>query len=594
MQNEQDGQKSELLPIERSKVLPSLEKRLEIAKIKMLLNQPFFGVVLLQMGLYPAKTVEHIYANTKIILYNPEYFEQLEPDEMKSALLHGVLHCVLNHIERGMNRNLDTWELATDYALSFLIEEQDLPLPPDHPYNEEYRNTSAEKIYEILMNEKKKQEKSKDGNKGNNRNKNNEEDENDDDGEKPFDNLPDFKDLMNNNDEDENGKKDDNDDKDDKQNPDNNSSSSQNDDNEKNDEQDNSQNKKDNQGDNEKNSENNNKENDKQGDSGGNSNNNSEGNDKSGGKGSGDGDNEENSKNQTKNSNNSSGNDNNNSDLNQNKNEDENGQGNEDMSQDNQKQKQNQNQKQKQQPFESPNMSAGKNPLEVESLNSEMNGLGSPDMDLTLKDLENFKGVIREAYTTTKSQGILPADLIRQIDEILNPKLDWRQILAKYILKNSRSGWKWVPPNYKYLPMSLVIPSNRVKALEVIVGVDTSGSISMDELIDFISEVQGIVATANEYKLTLISCDSRIHDVLEYDNFHPIDYKEAKKLSGGGGTDFRPVFDYIEKRRLKPDCLLYMTDGYGTFPSGFQPYPVLWMMTTEVVAPMGLTIKYVK
>lgn len=608
----QNGQKSELLPKIRPKPKISIEKRLEIAKIRMLLNQPFFGVVLLQMGLYPAEYVDHIYANTKIILYNPEYFENLKPDEIKSALLHGVLHCVLNHIERGVTRNLESWELATDYALSFLIQEQNLPLPPDHPYNLNFRNKSAEQIYEILMYEKKNKQNCKNSNNSNGKNKgnnDNEDDERDENEEKPYDKLPDFKDLMNNDEKDGGNKKEETDVKDkekEKGKSDNNPASSSKIDNKE-------EKNKDNTNNNGNSGEENNlqdKDNDRGGEGNDKGNNNDElkenkFNDEENkgdttGKNKGkdldgkDRQNEEHSNNlnsgnneidnQNRNSNNSNQNDDNNLNLDQNGNRNENGQ---------KKENRNENTHQNQS-FKFPIIPIEKDPYKQEPQNLGMNGIGTPNMDLTLKDLENFKGVIREAYSSTKSQDILPADLIRQIDEILNPKLDWRQILAKYILKNSRSGWKWVPPNYKYLPMSLVIPSNHVKALDVIVAVDTSGSISTDELIDFISEVQGIVATASEYKLTLISCDSRIHDVLEYDNFHPIDYKEVKNLRGGGGTDFRPVFDYIEQHRLKPDCLLYMTDGYGKFPSSFQPFPVLWMMTTEIIAPMGLTIKYAR
>jgi predicted metal-dependent peptidase len=63
------------------------------------------------------------------------------------------------------------------------------------------------------------------------------------------------------------------------------------------------------------------------------------------------------------------------------------------------------------------------------------------------------------------------------------------------------------------------------------------------------------------------------------------------EMHGGGGTDFRPPFNYIEQYQIKPACFIYLTDGYGTFPQQAPQYPVLWCITTDVVAPWGQTIR---
>ena len=60
---------------------------------------------------------------------------------------------------------------------------------------------------------------------------------------------------------------------------------------------------------------------------------------------------------------------------------------------------------------------------------------------------------------------------------------------------------------------------------------------------------------------------------------------------GGGGTDFRPPFEYVEREGITPACLIYLTDGYGPFPQNPPPYPVLWAMTTDVVPPWGEYVK---
>ena len=60
---------------------------------------------------------------------------------------------------------------------------------------------------------------------------------------------------------------------------------------------------------------------------------------------------------------------------------------------------------------------------------------------------------------------------------------------------------------------------------------------------------------------------------------------------GGGGTDFRPVFDYIKNNSINPACMLYLTDMYGSFPQEAPQYPVLWCATSDIRGPFGDTLR---
>lgn len=112
---------------------------------------------------------------------------------------------------------------------------------------------------------------------------------------------------------------------------------------------------------------------------------------------------------------------------------------------------------------------------------------------------------------------------------------------------------------------------------------DDSGSISDKVLSAMSAEINGIRASVRPQQTMHISCDAAINheQMFEPDD----DFVMVSK--GGGGTDFHPPFERIEELGLKPDCLVYLTDGYGPFPDQEPQYPVLWCMTTDVVPPWG-------
>jgi predicted metal-dependent peptidase len=85
----------------------------------------------------------------------------------------------------------------------------------------------------------------------------------------------------------------------------------------------------------------------------------------------------------------------------------------------------------------------------------------------------------------------------------------------------------------------------------------------------------------------VIGCDSVVHEVYTLSLFEELG---DLKFTGGGGTDFRPVFKYIEEHKCNPTLLIFLTDMYGSFPDKEPTYPVVWVSTTEKKAPFGLTL----
>ena len=124
------------------------------------------------------------------------------------------------------------------------------------------------------------------------------------------------------------------------------------------------------------------------------------------------------------------------------------------------------------------------------------------------------------------------------------------------------------------------------------IGVDTSGSVSKEELQLFINEINNIINDIKPSKVYLMSADNRMAQMVEYDSDH---YFEDFDAVGGGGTSFRPVFEYVEEEGLEIDQLIYFSDMYvgdNDFPSKHPDYPVIFCSSrNERLVPFGDLIK---
>ena len=195
------------------------------------------------------------------------------------------------------------------------------------------------------------------------------------------------------------------------------------------------------------------------------------------------------------------------------------------------------------------------------------------------KDEENdiikkWKDALARAVNLAKLQGKMPTGLNGVIEKILRPQLDWRQVLRQFITKIVGDvDWSRKDRRFK----DIYLPQHREKVIELVIAIDTSGSIRKNEFEKFFGEVNGILQSNGKYKIHLVQCDADIQkvEVISYPNKLPADRIEIK---GRGGTDFRPVFEYMRKNHLQIP-LIYFTDAQGTFPSSPPTFPVLWVIT---------------
>jgi predicted metal-dependent peptidase len=137
------------------------------------------------------------------------------------------------------------------------------------------------------------------------------------------------------------------------------------------------------------------------------------------------------------------------------------------------------------------------------------------------------------------------------------------------------------------------MPSLKREEVEVVVAVDTSGSIGQTELTEFLTEMVGIAKSFNNVKMTCLVCDAEIHDVLEFTN-GSINEILNTKIKGGGGTAHEPIYEWLDENKPTARLIVNFTDGYTSVPKDIN-YQTLWVISTggsdEVVKNTGDVIK---
>jgi predicted metal-dependent peptidase len=196
---------------------------------------------------------------------------------------------------------------------------------------------------------------------------------------------------------------------------------------------------------------------------------------------------------------------------------------------------------------------------------------------------EELKEHFEQIFQKLKRQGNLPKDLKLLIPEYFSHKVEWREVLYSYIASYAKSTYSFIPPNMKYLYRGIYLPSLSSDLLRIVIAIDTSGSVDESLLAEFLAEVNSIMQIYPNYEIDLITADAKVQS---HEVFLPAESLNYE-ISGGGGTDFRPVFEYIDSYIDYPTLLLYFTDGMGTYPSTDTNYDVLWIMPQEKDVPFG-------
>jgi predicted metal-dependent peptidase len=221
----------------------------------------------------------------------------------------------------------------------------------------------------------------------------------------------------------------------------------------------------------------------------------------------------------------------------------------------------------------------------------EGEGKGRPQLSEAEK--QAIRDEIKEAVLAaaqTAGAGNLPAGVKRIIQELTEPKMNWRELLRMQLESTIKSDYTWMRASRKGWHMDAVMPGmNLDPMIDIAVAIDTSGSIGEDMLRDFLSEIQGIMDSFPAYKIHVFCFDTDVHNPAVYtsDNLDSITEYEP---GGGGGTDFDAIYNYLKAEEIEPKRLVVFTDGYPFGSWGDEQYTdTVWILhgTTSIVPPWG-------
>jgi predicted metal-dependent peptidase len=189
-----------------------------------------------------------------------------------------------------------------------------------------------------------------------------------------------------------------------------------------------------------------------------------------------------------------------------------------------------------------------------------------------------------------KGQGKLPAALERLVGALNKPaKVPWRQKLATAIRSSCayRPGavvHRYDSPGRRQAGLGYgdgrpVMPRLRSPVPQVCIGLDTSGSMGGPTLEKALTEADGVLKAVGA-DVSFMSCDAQVHAQGRVRSVREM----ARLVKGGGGTDFRPIFEAARKQRPVPEVLIIFTDGMGTAPEAPPPFKTIWALLGEGAA----------
>lgn len=203
-----------------------------------------------------------------------------------------------------------------------------------------------------------------------------------------------------------------------------------------------------------------------------------------------------------------------------------------------------------------------------------------------------------EEISRSRRQGSIPGDLVEAVRRAGQARAPWQALLARCFSGVRSDDYRFLPPSRRHIWRGLYLPSVGAPGPRLVVcAIDTSGSINIKMARRFLTEVHAL-RTSAQCRIHVIQCDAQIRSISTFESWEaPPSAPEEEKFIGRGGTDFRPVFDWIDEevvpRDGTPDLLAYLTDGLGTVPSTAPSYPTVWLMPERSSAklPFGLKIE---
>lgn len=224
----------------------------------------------------------------------------------------------------------------------------------------------------------------------------------------------------------------------------------------------------------------------------------------------------------------------------------------------------------------------------------DQEGKGKGRPKLSDADRQAIRDEIKEAMlaaaATADGAGNIPAGVKRLIQELTEPKMNWRELLRMQLESTIKSDYTWMRASRKGWHMDAVMPGMKLDPMiDIAVALDASGSISEKMLKDFLSEIQGIMDSFPAYRIHVVTFDTEAYNPAQY-NSENLDSICDYEVTGGGGTDFDCVYNYLKENEIEPKRLVMFTDGYPFGSWGDENYTdTVFILhgTTTIVPPWG-------
>ncbi len=216
------------------------------------------------------------------------------------------------------------------------------------------------------------------------------------------------------------------------------------------------------------------------------------------------------------------------------------------------------------------------------------------------EELKKIKDEIKEGMMTAAQAagaGNTPGEITRMIQELTEPKMNWREILQQQIQSTIKNDFTFSRPNRKGWHTGAILPGQDFdETIDISVGIDMSGSIGNSQATDFLSEVQGIMDQYQDYNIKVWCFDTKVYNEQDFtsDNGEVLqDYE----IIGGGGTDFMANWKYMKENDIQPKKFIMFTDGYAWDSWGEEDYcDTIFLIHSHhdknIQAPFGTTLRY--
>jgi predicted metal-dependent peptidase len=212
---------------------------------------------------------------------------------------------------------------------------------------------------------------------------------------------------------------------------------------------------------------------------------------------------------------------------------------------------------------------------------------------LSDEERQQIRDEIKEAVLSAaqaSDAGNIPAGVKRIIQNLTEPKMNWRELLRMQMESTIKSDFTWMRASRRGWHMDAVMPGMKNdEMIDICVMLDASGSIDESMLKDFLSEVQGIMDQFGQFRIHVATFDTEVYNSKTYDSEN-MDTMLDYEVSGGGGTDFDCIFSYLKDQQIEPKRLIVFTDGYPFGSWGDENYAdTLWILhgTKTIVPPWG-------